>query len=188
VRKQNTPTTEGIDMKVTVLPDAGREEMLRAAGLEDTARMPGVARTDAGLRAIPGLDDEEIDFLFTGGWHVVDIKNNEDERGGLTTHRGVLHPDEYIDPDALQALVEDNLGFTYAEIAAAYDITGRPTAVQTEKRRQIDAALLGLSRSGGNLLELAKALGWPIEEADARGGERSKKMERALARAERVSA
>jgi hypothetical protein len=187
MRKQITPTTEGIDMKVTILPDAGRKEMLRAAGLEDTARMPGVARTDASRWSVSGLDDEEMDFLFAGGWSVVDIKNNEDERGGLTTFRGVLHPDEYVDPDVLQALVEEHLGFTYAAIAAAYDITGRPSAVQTEKRRPIDAALLGLSHSGGNMIELAKALGWAVNKRED-GSESCRKMERAVARAERAEA
>jgi hypothetical protein len=188
VKKQITPTTEGNDMKVTLLPDASREEMLKAAGLEVTARTPGVARTDEGHRSVSGLEDEENDFLSAGGWHVVDIKNNEDERGGLTTFRGVLHPDDYVDTDTLQALVERNLNFTYAEISAAYDITGRPTVDQTEKRRQIDAALLGLSRSGGNMLELAKAFGWVIEPATGERGEKCKKMERAVARAEKAEA
>lgn len=31
---------------------------------------------------------------------------------GLTAHRGVLHPDDYVDEGTLVTLVEDELGFT----------------------------------------------------------------------------
>jgi hypothetical protein len=158
-------------MKTTVLPDATREEMLAAAGLDGSARWD--IRDE--------LDYTDLDEVFAAGsWHIVDAKNSEDERGGLTAHRGVLAPEEAVDLDVLRPMVEDALGFTYAEIAAAYR-EGRPSKDTLQLRARIDARLLELSRSGGNMIELAKALGWPIE-VGARG-ERSSKMARALARA-----
>lgn len=107
--------------------------------------------------------------------------------GGTVAHRGVLHSDEYVNPDVLQAAIERRLGFTYAEVSAAYDIAGRPSADKLQLRARLDARLLELSLSGGNLLELAKAFGWSVEPAGDSGGERCKRMERAIARARAAS-
>jgi hypothetical protein len=96
------------------------------------------------------------------------------EDGGLVAHRGVLHPDEYVDFFALRDAVEAELGFSYAAVAAAYK-TGRPTAEQRQLREKIDARLLALSRAGGNMEQLAKAIG--VSE---------KALDRALARAREV--
>lgn len=163
-------------MKVTVLPEATREQMLDAAGLDGSARW---AELD-----VDAVDPTTAAELGGDGWHTVDIKNNDDERGGLTAHRGVLHPEEAVDPDVFAPMIEDALGFTYAEIAAAYR-EGRPSNSTLQLRAQIDARLLELSRSGGNMIELAKALGWPIEQGGK--GENSRKMERALARARQAA-
>lgn len=94
--------------------------------------------------------------------------------GGLVAHRGVLHPDEYVDYFALREQVEDDLGFTYADVSAAY-ATGRPTTEQRQLREKIDARLLALSRAGGNMETLAKALA--LSE---------KTIDRALARAREI--
>lgn len=126
------------------------------------------------------FDGEAHDFLIDEGWSVVDIHERKERAGGLTGHRGVLAPDDEVDRDVLQALVERELGFTYEEIASVYR-EGRPSTTTLQLRDEIDARLLELSRSGGNMIELAKALGWSIENGHR--GERSKQMERALARA-----
>lgn len=96
--------------------------------------------------------------------------------GGLVAHRGVLHPDEYVDFFALREQVEEELGFTYAAIAAAYK-DGRPSAEQRQQREKIDARLLALSRAGGSLVSLAAAIG--LNE---------KTIDRALVRAKKVEA
>jgi len=122
-----------------------------------------------------------LDLLEEGGFSVVDTMHG---RGtgktygardmGMTAHRGVLHPDEYVDTEALQAAVTDVLGYTYEQVAFAYK-NGRPTAEQSQLRERIDSRLLALSRSGGNMAALARVL--PISE---------KAIDRVLARARRA--
>src|SRR5581483_4752339 len=101
---------------------------------------------------------------------------------GMTSHRGVLHPDEYVDEQQLRELVARALGFTFEQLEDAYR-NGRPTADRARIRAQIDARLLALSRSGGNLTALARALGWEIE-----GNGTCRKIDRALERARLVEA
>jgi hypothetical protein len=96
------------------------------------------------------------------------------EEGGLVAHRGVLHPDEYVDFFALRAEVEAEFGFSYSEVAMAYR-SGRPTVEQRQMREKIDARLLALSRARGNMTEFAKIL--DIDE---------KTLDRALRRAREV--
>lgn len=88
-----------------------------------------------------------------------DVPNTDG--GGLVAHRGVLHPDEYVDPDQFQQAVEAELGYTYAEVKAVYKAGGNRwlTPTQREFRAYIDARLLALSRSGTNVTELAEAIG-----------------------------
>jgi hypothetical protein len=93
---------------------------------------------------------------------------------GMVAHRGTLHPDEYVDPVLLALNVQDEFGVSPEEIALAY-ARGRPSAEQRQLREKIDARLLALSRAGGNMEQLAKALG--LNE---------KTVDRALARAKSV--
>lgn len=79
------------------------------------------------------------------------------EDGGLIAHRGILHPDEYVDLTVLRLAAEESLGFTYAEVSAAYK-NGRPTAEERQLREKIDARMLVLSRSGGSMKTLADML------------------------------
>ena len=80
------------------------------------------------------------------------------EDGGLVAHRGVLHPDEYVDYFDLREQIEADFGFTYADVSFAY-AKGRPSTEQRQLREKIDARLLALSRGGGNMEQLAKAFG-----------------------------
>ena len=100
------------------------------------------------------------DFLARGGWLAVHVK--KPEAAGMTTHEGVLHPDEYVDASKLQALVEPLLGFTYDEVRSVL-VQGRKSAEQLALRDRIDARLLEVYEAGGNMVELGRALGLKIQ-------------------------
>lgn len=126
--------------------------MTTRSSLQDQGRQ---ARTAPGVR----------EWLAGGGWHVV--------RG--TAHRGVLHPDEYVDTARLLASVERELGFTRAELREVY-VQGRKSAAQLELRARIDARLLNVARAGGNVSALARATGFDpgvFQKALARADQRS---------------
>lgn len=153
---------------------------LAAAGLlpggEHTVPGPGGHELPANPEVRRVSDPVEADFLNAGGWHVADIKGG-DEEGGVTAHRGVLHPDEYVNEDALRVLVERELGFTYEQVRSVYR-QGPLSASGRELRGRIDARLLALSRSGGHMAELGRALGFPVKDDG-----HCRVMENALARA-----
>lgn len=119
------------------------------------------------------MDESTYDFA-AGGWHTVEPGNPE-RSGGLVAHRGVLHPDEYVDVNVLRAAVEDALGYSYADVSAVYARGGRLSPEQRQLRDRIDSRLLALSRSGGTMKVLADAL--DLNE---------KTIDRALARARLV--
>ena len=103
---------------------------------------------------------------YQSGFGIVDTSRGEgkgDTYGaadmGMTAHRGVLQADEHVDADVLQAAVEAELGYTYAEVSAVYKVGGRLTATQREQRTYIDARLLALSSSGANITLVADAIG-----------------------------
>lgn len=76
----------------------------------------------------------------------------------MTAHRGVLHPDEYVDVPRLRALVEERLGFGIDELRTVYR-QGRKSRRQLELRQRIDARLLELREAGGNMELLARVTG-----------------------------
>jgi hypothetical protein len=96
------------------------------------------------------------DFVQGGGWRAVSPGSGD--RGGMTAHRGVLQPDEWVDRARLVAAVEARLGFTVDELRAVYR-QGRKSAAQRELRAQVDARLLELHRSGANLSALGRVTG-----------------------------
>jgi hypothetical protein len=122
-----------------------------ATSLRDERRR---ARTAPGVR----------EWLQAGGWHVV--------KG--TAHRGVLHPDEYVDEMRVLIQAERHLGFTIADLWEVY-AQGRKSAAQREVRARIDARLLEIADAGGNMELLAG-----VFEVDR------KTIGRALARAREV--
>lgn len=120
------------------------------------------------------------DYLFSGGGRLVRGHKGE---GGIRAHRGVLHPDEYVDAARARKMVEAELGFTYDDIKAVYR-QGKKSDVQLELRERIDGRLLELANAGGNMVALGRLLGWRIEPGrKGAGGESCRTMERALARA-----
>ena len=110
-----------------------------------------------------GVEDAQAyEFVRGGGWTLVDTSRGSHAHGaveaGMSAHRGVLRGDEYVDPAALLAAVEVELGFTVEDVRAVYR-QGRLSDEQREQRGKIDARLLALSRSGANMMLLAKLLG-----------------------------
>jgi hypothetical protein len=169
------------------LPDATREAQLEAHNIrpdhvgsrsvfenrrEDLAGGNGnsptrpVHRPDRLYRAAIGLDDG-WGRAYPGGAH----------DGGMVAHRGVVHPDEYVDAAALKAAVCERLGFTATEIRAVYR-QGPLSPEARTLRDRIDLRLLELSESGGLMVELGRALGWAVKDNGS-----CRIMENALGRA-----
>lgn len=134
----------------------------------DEVGAPRVTRRDLSRR-LSSLDQRGLERVGSR-FGVVTGK----EEGGLVAHRGVLAPGEYVDPFVLRDAVEAELGYSYADVSAVYG-NGRPSAEQRQLREKIDARLLALSRAGGNMEQLAKALA--LSE---------KTIDRALSRAREV--
>jgi hypothetical protein len=127
-----------------------------------------------------GVEDwQAAEFMRDNGWTVARVK--DPALSGMAAHRGVLHPDDHVDTDALQAMVESEFGFSCEQVHAVYR-QGPLTSDQRELRGSIDARVLALSRSGTNLALLGQALGFPVK---ANGNCRA--MENALARARKES-
>jgi len=119
-----------------------------------------------GGRVLDLLSPEDVDDAppWGAGFGIVDVRRGSGAAGtygatdmGMTAHRGTLHPDEYIDEEALRSAAEEALGFSYAEVSAVYR-QGPKSPEQRQLRARIDARLLALSVSGG-LPKLAEILG-----------------------------
>jgi hypothetical protein len=92
-------------------------------------------------------------------WRVVGPRNGGyGDRCGLVAHRGVLHPDEYLDKARLVPAVERRLGFTLDELRLVYR-QGRKSAAQRALRARVDSRLLRLRDAGGNMELLAQVIG-----------------------------
>lgn len=129
--------------------------------------------------------DARRSFLREGGWVRDDTLrplDGESRWTGGRTHRGVLDEVEYVDEEKLAGLVRDNLGVSPNIVNLLYR-PGYLAPHEKAVRDAIDKKFLALADAGGNMLALARVLGWPIEGPNAQGKYRSKKMERALARA-----
>jgi hypothetical protein len=121
---------------------------------------------------------QAADFMQTkgAGWTIVHRKKAK--AAGMTTdgvnQHALLHPDEYVDEEALQKRIQDALGVTYEQLRAVYGRKGggpcprslRPT------RDRLDDALAGIAAKGGNLALLARHVGVPplqLQRAARRG-------------------
>jgi hypothetical protein len=114
--------------------------------------------TREGRRAEARTTPQARDFMQANldGWRVVSPDHGD--RCGLVAHRGVLHRDEYVERERLLVAVERRLGFTVAELRSVYR-QGRKSAPQRELRARVDARLLQVRASGGNLELLARVTG-----------------------------
>lgn len=135
--------------KITVLPDATRDEQLAYWGVN----------LDSGLKAKNNeASNPAADFLAAGGWRVVSIKDSGETGGGLTSHRGVLDEDEFVDDELLLRNVEVKLGFTREQVQSVYR-QGPLSSDQRELRDRIDARMLTLFLAGTHLTALGRVLG-----------------------------
>lgn len=134
-------------------------------------------------------DAQERDLLQVGGWGLVETSRGSGgvntygaSDAGMTSHRGVLHPDEYVDHKRLVGLVEDELGFSFDNVHAVYR-QGRLSDDQRELRERIDARLLALSRAGAQVHLLGRLLGLGIRPSGSDGGDWCPAVLNALRRA-----
>lgn len=105
-----------------------------------------------------GYEPSEQEFAEGGFTVLVPSRGGrEADDLGMTSHRGPLVGDEYVDTNALRTAVEESLGFTYAEVSAVYR-QGPLASEQRQLRDRIDSRLLALSRSGGSMRILADSL------------------------------
>ena len=115
---------------------------------------------------------QAAEFMRSGGFSVVDTSYGSgsgaaygSRDAGMTSSRSSANIKPHVDKEQLQALVEEKLGFTLAQIAEAY-ATGRPSEERLDLRSQIDARLLDLSDKGGNMTALARIFGWRVRQDD----------------------
>jgi hypothetical protein len=79
-------------------------------------------------------------------------------RGGIRAHRGILHPDEYVDAEALLVLAERALGFTADQVRSVYR-RGPLGAAGRALRDRIDDRVAEIYETGGSMAALGRALG-----------------------------
>lgn len=103
-------------------------------------------------------DPAETSWLADGGWTVASPKTEGSGRdGGLTAHRGVLFPGEFVDRLSLRDAVLERLGFTLEQVNSVYK-QGRKSDDQRQLRDKIDESLLALSRDGATVSKISEAL------------------------------
>lgn len=140
--------------------------------------------TREGRRAAQRTSPEARDYMndVHEGWQVVGPRHGGwldggfGDRCGLVSHRGILHPDEYVDKPRLVSTLERELGFTIADVRAVY-CQGRPSRAKLELRARVDARMLELAEAGGNMALLARLLGYYVHNGSC------STLARAMARA-----
>lgn len=122
---------------------------------EDIATGGGYNEDSDGPTTAPGgshprrtvEDPAERSFLASGGWGVCDAKAGYDNpaRGGITFREP--EPDEfYVDPEELQILLEQRLGFAIDAFRQCWVGTGRRS---TETKTRADRIAIRLARLAG---------------------------------------
>lgn len=109
----------------------------------------------------------ELDWLYSNGFSIVDTSAGSTSGrvhgardAGMSAHRGVLHPDEYVNHEAVLRDLERHLGYTVDQVRSVYTRLGGPIPTdQRQLRDQIDSRMLALSRSGANMTLLRQLLG-----------------------------
>lgn len=80
---------------------------------------------------------------------------------GMTAHRGVLHPDEYVDLGSLTFALEMRLGFSVERVQFLYS-KPNPSAKDIPDKMKLEDLFLELDEAGGNMKLLATLLGLPV--------------------------
>lgn len=110
------------------------------------------------------------------------VQPGEECYHGMVAHRGVLTEEEteWLDWDLLEKMVEQYLGFDVDIVDRVYGPGGlKPDLLAI--RNSIDSRLLEVQEAGGNMLQLATALGWSVRRTPT--GVECRRMTKALARA-----
>lgn len=134
--------------------------------INDSAR-PGASRF---AQALDAEHHQREEFMRGGGFAVVTTRSGSTGRGGyeaygyrdagMTTHRGVLHPEEHIHQGELVALIEREMGYTIDQLHSVYSRGGGPLpGALRALRTAIDCRLLELSESGANMEALYEITG-----------------------------
>lgn len=155
---------------VTTLPDAGRKGQLarwgisrdRVGGRPQTA-IPDLqqgAEPPRPVRRAGNIERAQMGAKLGDGWDYA--TPGADYGVGLTAHRGVLHPDDYVDTNVVQEAVLERLGFSLDEVRSVYR-QGPLSSAQRELRARIDARLMEIAEDGGLMKELGRALGWAVK-------------------------
>lgn len=97
---------------------------------------------------------------------------------GMTAHRGILQPGEFVDHEALIFTVERLLGASMEDIGVLFG-PGNPDAERLRAKSAIEDKFLELEEDGGNMSLLGSILGFHVRPDDGY----CKKMHRALKRA-----
>lgn len=128
------------------------EVMEEAPGGENHGRRNG--------HSLNAEEHRQYDYRFGGGFGIADINTmSTADAGGITYHRGVNHPEEYVDDARVRELVEEEFGFTRTQIESVYSKRGKTPAHQRQLRAAIDARLLALRRSGANMDAFRRVMG-----------------------------
>jgi hypothetical protein len=136
-------------------PNFGRKTIDGGDGYSGSISGPGGDDTQRASRT-HDLTTHEYDRSERSGFSVVWPSN-----GGTRGNPGgaVVHPDEYVDVGYLRDLALEAFGFTADEIGSAYTKNPHLSADQRQLRARMGARMLALSRSGGNMLKFAEAIG-----------------------------
>lgn len=123
-------------------------------------------------RSLDGKDWQVLELYRDGGYAIA-WPGDMGTRG----NRDVLAPDEFVNFDVLQPLVEERLGFTYAEVKRVYGLRGQPSRENVRIRNVLDARILELYDAGANMFKFAEVVGM-----------KQRTMNRAVARAKGAEA
>lgn len=189
-----------------IRPTMKRAQRRRAAPDAPAYRPPAQATdyTDHEVGARPRMAGVHDSWIDDGASHSTDdpdvmpheatVASSTPEASNLGahivrvgTHRGILHPDEFVDEVTLTPLLEKKLGFTMSQINRAWppgSRGGRPPSQVRELRDRISVRLAEVADRGGNMVELGSRLGWSVRRST--GGRVCDRMTAALARGRQV--
>jgi hypothetical protein len=132
-----------------------------------------VHSTDPEARGRRSRSPTEVAAVSENGMAVIPSYYNHG-RGSMVAHRGVLHPDEYVDVKQLARQLEVRLDCTLEEFVGVYGRAGGgplPKALRPLRAR-LDEALAIYAERGGSMATLGLCTGVPernLQRAAKRG-------------------
>lgn len=116
---------------------------------------------------VQGLDGDKVVRIHLGNNSAhqyaasdgasIDYRHSGSARSGKS-HRGVLHPSEYVDTEEMQRQLEAEFGYTLTEVREAFAPGPLPARLR-ERRDHLDQVMRQIKESGGNMTQLARYLG-----------------------------